>query len=456
MPAPVLKKPATPASQPAHITPKSKYSIETFLIEPTDIKPAATVKYSSELQELFEEMETKEGSELVIATAIPPFSVVPTGIFALDLMLGGGWADGFPSMVYGEGNSGKTTAMLKAIAGIQRKYPYHKCVMCDVETTFDPEWADKHGVDRSRLLILSPSSAEEGADIMLGLMRVPEIAGVFLDSIPVFVPSKDYEDSMSDHVMGTRARLFSRFSSNILQVTVTERQNRDDLNPHGHRFSWFAANSWREKLGVMFGNPETLPGGKWQHTFHRTKLNLRNKEALADIGLGMKSKEKKEEPEGAKKKNKGGAVEYAEHEFRVDKAKIPGIRNGEFRMVLDPEHPLGLGAIDDTAAVAAWAKRLGVVRQSGKEIVSDVFDYRLSSREEFERQIAVDPEFGDWIRLACIVKQRVYLKMRPLPPDGYLINPTVSPSHQKKPTPSGPPPTPKPKAGGLSLVKAVG
>lgn len=456
MPAPVIKKATAPVSQPAHITPASKYSIQTFIDEASDIKPLATVKYSAELAELFEEMDTKEGSELVIATAIPPFSVVPTGIYSLDLMLGGGWAEGFPSMVYGEGNSGKTTAMLKAIAGIQRKHPHHKCVLCDVETTFDPEWADKHGVDRSRLLILSPSSAEEGADIMLGLMRVPEIAGVFLDSIPVFVPSKDYEDSLSDHVMGTRARLMSRFSSSILQSTMIERQNRCDLNPNGHRFSWFASNSWREKLGIMFGNPETLPGGKWQHTFHRTKLNLRNKEALADIGFGLTKKDKKEEAAGddKKKKNKGGAVEFAEHEFRVDKAKIPGIRNGEFRMVLDPSNELGLGAIDDSAAVAAWAKRLGVVRQSGKEIVSDVFDYRISSREEFERLIRVDPEFGDWMRLATIVKQRNYLKMRPLPPDGYLVNPTVSPSHQNKPKPSGPPPAPGTKT--LSFVKKIG
>lgn len=425
MPKPVL--PHNSVSQPVHL-PVDRYSIDAYLTEPAAVKPRLTVTYSEELRELLEEMDNKPSCELVVASAIPRFNVVPTGIFTLDLTLGGGWAEGFPSMIYGYGNSGKTTTILKAIAAIQRKLPNHRCTLCDVETTFDPAWAEAHGVDLTRLDILRPSSAEEGADIMLGLTRCPDVAGVFLDSIPVFVPNKDYDDSLSDAVMATRARLMGRFSSNLLQSTMIEGQKRTTLNPFGHKFSFYSVNSWRSKIGLVFGDPRTLPGGDWQHTFHRTKIE-------------MKSKEVKEgaDAEEGKKAKKTGDVSHTEHEFIVAKAKIPGTRNGEFKMIMSPSHPLGLGAIDDAAAVGAWAKRLGVLRQSKDRLVSDVFDFHIDGRAELEEKISTDTEFGDWLRLATMVKQRIALGMAPLPPDGYLVTPAVAPGRKKAlPKPSVP------------------
>lgn len=453
MPAPVhaTTNPA-PKPQPAHVTPASKYSIDAYLVEPSDVKPKATVTFSAELRELMEELESHPGCELVLASAVPRFNTTPSGIFTVDLTLGGGWADNFESMVYGYGNSGKTTTILKAIAGIQRKRPQHRCVLCDVETTFDPTWAEYHGVDLTRLQILRPSSAEEGADIMLGLTKCPDIAAIVLDSIPVFTPSKDFDDSLSDAVMATRARLMGRFSTNLLQSKAIERQKKSDLNPYGHDFMWFSVNSWRSKIGLVFGDPRTLPGGDWQHTFHRTKIEMRSKEQ-SEILKAENEEETPEDKAKKKKAKKGASVSHTEHEFTVAKAKIPGVRNGEFRMIMEPSHRLGLGAVDDAGPVGAWAKRLGVIRQSGSDLVSDVFDYRISGREALENLIETDTEFGDWLRLACMVKQRVALGMPPLPPDGYLVTPSVAPGRRKKPAPVALPLAPRAPGGQLLFTR---
>lgn len=429
MPAPVHAKatslpvPSTPG--PAHVV-APRYSIDRYLTQPLDTKPKITATYSAELRELLEEMDSKVGSEIVLASAIPRFNVVPSGNFAIDMALGGGWAENFAAMIYGYGNGGKTTTMIKAVAAMQRKYPLHKCAWCDPETTFDPDWAELHGVDLSRLLMVNAGSGEEACDIMLGLTRVPEVLGFFLDSIPTINPTKDMVDSLSDAVMATRARMLGRFSVNFLQATVIQRMNRDTLNPHGHRISWFATNSWRMKIGLVFGDPRTLPGGDWQHTFHRTKVEIKSKESM-DALNGAKAAVNEET--GKAKKKKGNEVSHTEHEFNVAKAKIPGTRSGEFQMIMDPDHPMGLGAIDDAGAIGAWAVRLGVLRKGGKSgsLVSDLFGFTLANREEVENKILTDSEFANWMRLACCVKQRVYLKMDPLPPDGYLVEPSVAP-----------------------------
>lgn len=420
----------------------SKYDLNRLIVQPNEIvKPTVTITYGAALSELLAEMEAKEGSELVLASSVPRFNVVPTGIFTLDMSLGGGWADGSTAMIYGYGNSGKTTSVLKSIAGTQAKYPKHKCVLVDVETTFDPGWAVCHGVDLTRLLILRPQSAEEGADIVLGLCKVDEIAAIFLDSIPTFVPKKDYEDSLSDVVISTRARLMGRMSSNILQAMVIERQARGGINPNGHWLSWYSVNSWRNKIGVMFGDPRTLPGGEWQHTFHMTKIEIKAKEET-DSAVGPNGKKSKDDDadegdsapkKGAKsaKSKLGASVSHTGHEFVVRKAKLAGARSGEFNMSLDPHSSVGLGGIDDAAAVGAWAKRMGVLRQTKGGLVSDLFDFTLSGREEVESRIQSDKEFGDWLRLAVIVKQRVYVGLPPLPPDGYLLNPQTCPGIYK-------------------------
>jgi RecA/RadA recombinase len=395
--------------------------IRKFIPAPNEATaPSTSIKFGEELRSFMDEVSNGyEGTELVVATAIPRFNVIPTGIFALDMCLGGGWAEGNPAMVFGNGNSGKTTSILKAIAGLHRKYPRHTAMLCDVETSFDPGWADIQGVDRRRLLVLRPKSGEEACDIMLGAATVEDIGMIILDSIPVLVPQKDYEDSVADAVVGTRARMLGRLSANILQTITTERSRKTPLNPYGHFMTWFSVNSWRDKI-TMFGDPRTLPGGQWQHTFHNEKVELIAKEVLENISGGAKRKEKGD-GEAGKKSNKGTDVSVTEHTFKIHKAKIPGMRSGEYKMNLDPTSKIPMGGVDDIEAVAAWAKRLGVLRQSGANLVSDIFDYRISNKEELHSKVLNDRDFGDWLRTATIVAQRIALKMPPLPPDGYLV-----------------------------------
>jgi recombination protein RecA len=196
-------------------------------------------------------------------------SVVPTGSIALDIALGvGGIPRGRIVEVFGPEGSGKTTVCLHIIAEAQRKGGIAAFV--DAEHALDPTYAQRLGVDIDELLVSQPDSGEQALEIADMLVRSGALDIVVIDSVAALVPRAEIEGEMGDTHVGLQARLMS--------------QAMRKLNGSLSRFDTTAIfiNQLREKIGVMFGNPETTPGGRALKFYSSVRLDVRKVENLKD------------------------------------------------------------------------------------------------------------------------------------------------------------------------------
>ena len=176
-------------------------------------------------------------------------SVIPTGALALDIALGvGGIPRGRIVEVYGPEGSGKTTVCLHMIAEAQRQGGI--AAFIDAEHALDPDYAKKLGVDTDALLVSQPDTGEQALEIADMLIRSGALDIIVIDSVAALVPRAEIEGEMGDAHVGLQARLMSQALRKLAGTL-----NRTDT-------ICIFTNQLREKIGVMFGNPETTPGGR--------------------------------------------------------------------------------------------------------------------------------------------------------------------------------------------------
>ena len=192
---------------------------------------------------------------------------VPTGSIALDIALGvGGIPKGRITEIYGPESSGKTTLALHLVAETQKQGGI--VAFIDAEHALDPEYARSVGVDIDSLLVSQPATGEEALEIADGLVRSGAIALVVVDSVAALVPKAEIEGEMGDSHMGLQARMMSqamrKLSGNVSKTQCV----------------LVFINQLREKIGVMFGNPETTPGGKALKFYASVRLDVRRIETL--------------------------------------------------------------------------------------------------------------------------------------------------------------------------------
>lgn len=197
------------------------------------------------------------------------FPSYPTGSLALDLALGiGGLPKGRVVEIYGPESSGKTTLTLHVIASVQKAGGV--AAFIDAEHALDPIYAEKLGVDTAELIVSQPDTGEQALEIADKLIRSGGIDLVVIDSVAALVPSSEINGQMGDSTVGAQARLMSQALRKItgaLNITGT---------------TAIFINQLREKIGVMFGTPETTTGGKALKFFASVRLDIRRKEALKD------------------------------------------------------------------------------------------------------------------------------------------------------------------------------
>jgi len=192
---------------------------------------------------------------------------VSTGSIALDIALGvGGIPKGRITEVYGPESSGKTTLALHLVAESQKTGGI--CAYVDAEHALDPEYARKLGVDIDSLLVSQPSTGEEALEITDGLVRSGAVAMIVIDSVAALVPKAEIEGEMGDSHMGLQARMMSQ----------AMRKLSGSVSKTGCVIIFI--NQLREKIGVMFGNPETTPGGKALKFYASVRLDIRRVETL--------------------------------------------------------------------------------------------------------------------------------------------------------------------------------
>src|SRR5271156_6471691 len=211
--------------------------------------------------------------------AIVPISVISTGAISFDAALGvGGFPRGRVVEVFGPESSGKTTITLQVIAEAQKTGGMAAFV--DAEHALDPGYAKKLGVDVDNLLVSQPDYGEQALEIMEALVRSNAIDVLVVDSVAALVPKADLDGEMGDSHMGLQARLMSQA---LRKLTGTVAKSRTSL---------IFINQIREKIGVMFGNPETTTGGRALKFYSSVRIDIRRIAAVkeGDVVVGSRTR----------------------------------------------------------------------------------------------------------------------------------------------------------------------
>jgi recombination protein RecA len=203
------------------------------------------------------------------ARAQRKIDVISTGAIGLDIALGvGGVPRGRVVEIYGPESSGKTTLMLHIVANAQKAGGL--AAFIDVEHALDPAYAKKLGVNLEDLLVSQPDSGEEALTICEMLARSNALDVIVVDSVAALVPKAELEGDMGMATMGMQARLMSQALRKLTGILAKAKT------------TCLFTNQIREKVGVMFGNPETTPGGKALKFYASVRMDIRRKESLKD------------------------------------------------------------------------------------------------------------------------------------------------------------------------------
>lgn len=227
-------------------------------------RKAALEKALSQIEKQFGKGSIMKLGEAAAATQV---SVVTSGSIALDVALGvGGYPRGRIIEIYGPESSGKTTVALHAIAEVQRIGG--TAAIIDAEHALDPAYAEKLGVNIDELLISQPDTGEQALEICDALVRSGAIDIVVIDSVAALVPKAEIEGDMGDSHVGLQARLMSQALRKLSGAINKSKTIAIFIN------------QLREKVGVMFGSPETTPGGRALKFYSSIRLDVRRAETI--------------------------------------------------------------------------------------------------------------------------------------------------------------------------------
>ena len=238
-----------------------------------------------QVEELLSDMERRFGEGALMRLGDSKASLhvesIPTGALSLDVALGiGGLPRGRIVEVYGPESAGKSTVAQHVIAEAQRLGG--QAAYIDVEHALDPEFASRIGIDTGSLLIAQPDTGEQALEITEALVRSNAIDVVVVDSVAALVPRAEIEGEMGDVQVGLQARLMSQA---LRKLTGVVSRSKTVL---------IFINQLREKVGIVFGNPETTPGGRALKFYSSVRIELRRAETLKDgqvvIGSRVKAK----------------------------------------------------------------------------------------------------------------------------------------------------------------------
>jgi len=300
--------------------------------------------------------------------AVVPISVIPTGAISLDSALGvGGFPRGRVIEIFGPESSGKTTIALEVIAEAQKGGGMAAFV--DAEHALDPGYAKKLGVDVDNLLVSQPDYGEQALEIAEALVRSGALDVLVVDSVAALVPKAELDGEMGDSHMGLQARLMSQA---LRKLTGIVSKSRTCL---------IFINQIREKIGVMFGNPETTTGGRALKFYSSVRIDIRRIAAIkeGDLVTGSRTRVKVV-------KNKVAAP-FREAEFDILYGE--GIsREGD---LLD--QAANLNIIEKSGSWFSYkGERIGQGRENARQFLKDNKDTLAKIDLEVRKQLGLVPK----------------------------------------------------------------
>ncbi|HWB54077.1 MAG TPA: recombinase RecA [Tepidisphaeraceae bacterium] len=315
----------------------------------------------SALTRAVQQIEKQFGKGAVMrldSDAIPVIEGIPTGSLSLDIALGGaGVPRGRVVEIFGPESSGKTTLTLHILANAQRNGGV--AAFIDAEHALDPSWAKRLGVQLDDLLVSQPDTGEQAMEICELLVRSNAVDVIVVDSVAALIPRAEIEGEMGDSHVGLQARLMSQA---MRKLTGAISKSRSTV---------IFINQIREKIGVMFGNPETTPGGRALKFYSSVRIDVRRTGTIKD----------------------GDVSTGARTRARVVKNKIaPPFRDAEFDIMFDRGISYE-GDLIDLAALTnvveksgAWythkGTRLGQGRENAKQFLIDNPDLSAEIRQQ--------------------------------------------------------------------------
>ncbi len=319
-----------------------------------------------------------KGSIMRLGEASPRLQVeaIPTGAIALDLALGvGGIPRGRITEIFGPESSGKTTLCYHIIASAQRLGGIGAFI--DAEHALDPQYARQLGVDVDNLLVSQPDTGEQALEIAEALVRSGAVDVIAIDSVAALVPRAELEGDMGDSHVGLQARLMSQA---LRKLTAAISRSKTAV---------IFTNQLRQKIGVMFGNPETTPGGLALKFYASVRLDIRRVEAI----------------------KQGSEIIGSRTKVRVVKNKVaPPYRTAEFDILFNEGISREGGLLD-------VGIELGILRKSGAFI--SFGDIRLGQGRENAREfLRQNPQVADEIERQIRANSQAYQGRVELVADG--------------------------------------
>lgn len=290
-------------------------------------KESPAKKEGVDISETLRSIKTKFGDDAIMTlgeTRRVDIDAIPTGSIGLDDALGiGGFPRGRIIEIYGPESSGKTTLSLHAIAEAQKMGGI--CAFIDAEHAMDPEYSKNLGVKLDELLISQPNTGEQALEIVESLVRSGKIDIIVIDSVAALTPKDEIEGEMGAHHVGKQARLMSQALRKLTSIVSKSKT------------IVIFINQIRMQIGVMFGNPETTPGGKALKFYTSVRLDIRR---IAQI-------------------KKGDEVVGGRHRVKVVKNKIAApFKTTEFDLIYNE-------GISREGELLALGEKYGFVKKSG-------------------------------------------------------------------------------------------
>jgi recombination protein RecA len=310
---------------------------------------------------------------------IPDPVRLPSDIFALDLATGGGFPIGRCSYIVGLEASMKTTLLLKLVASHQRMFPDKRCMIFDVEHHLLQSWAEVFGVDWGKLMVIRPNNAEHLVDIIEGMMVADDIGLIGIDSIAAMVTQRELDQGAETQNVGGSGLVVNKLYRKVTRGFAFAEDKK--LTP-----TVIAINQTRYKIGVMYGSPETAPGG----VSFKFMSSLSLRVGGSDEYLSKTDK----------------LPSYKKITVQITKNKVPILsKNCKYMIALRniPELGLKLGGSYDWGSALLYLKKLSLLVQ-----VKDGWELKVGApviyptQDALKERYIAQPEFGAKIRAKII------------------------------------------------------